>query len=292
MEQRAEDHLIGHATWRLGRLAYGAAGDGPPVVLLHGWPETRRAWRHVWPALVEAGHRVIVPDLRGVGGSDRSRGADYSWKGYSDDLDAILAAEGLDGDEQVAVVGHDHGGVILFEWALRNPHRAERLVALSTSFNRYDMLSSYYLAILRTPLLGWLFMKAASGNRRGMAQALRGNTVQPDAFSDTDIDTHLAACGSSESRRAVLAGYRLLSHNRRRRERELGDVCLDMPALVVWGTREWALGDDGWKRIVADLPQAEVKILEAGHFLMDEQPDQVSSLLVDFLAPRVAAVAA
>lgn len=284
MGQLSDAALTGRATWRLGRLAYGVAGDGPPVVLLHGWPETRRAWRHVVPGLVGAGHRVIVPDLRGIGDSDRSPDADYSWKGYADDLDAVLAAEGVD---HTAIVGHDMGGIVMFEWALRNPDRVECLAALSTSFNRYDMLSSYYLSILRAPILGNLFLTVALGNRRGLAQALRGNSVQPGTFSDSDVDVYLEACGSRESRRAILAGYRLLSHNRRRRHRELGDVRLEMPALVMWGTREWALGDDGWKRITADLPQADVEILEAGHFLMEEQPERVTSLLVEFLEPRL-----
>jgi len=279
-----EGALAGRATWRLGRLAYGVAGDGPPVILLHGWPETRRAWRHVVPGLVDAGHRVIVPDLRGVGGSDRSPGADYSWKGYADDLDAVLAAEQVDG---TAIVGHDMGGVVMFEWALRNPDRVDRLAALSTSFHRYDMVSSYYLSILQAPLLGRSFMKAMLGNRSGLARALRGNSVDPETFEEADIDAYLEGCGSPESRRAILAGYRLLSHNRRRREREVGDVRLDMPALVVWGTRDWALGDEGWKRITADLHQADVEILEAGHFLMEEQPARVTELLVDFLSPRV-----
>ncbi len=111
---------------RAGTLAYGVAGEGPPVVLLHGWPETGHCWRDVWPSLVAAGRRVVVPDLRGVGASDRSPGADYSWCGYAEDLDAILAAERID---RCALVGHDMGGVVMFEWALRNHDRVERVAA-------------------------------------------------------------------------------------------------------------------------------------------------------------------
>src|SRR6187431_2802926 len=169
--------LEARTTDRVGRLAYGVAGDGPPVVLLHGWPETRRAWREVWPGLVASGHRVIVPDLRGVGGSDRSRGADYSWKGYAADLDAVLAAEDVD---RCSLVGHDMGGVVMFEWALRNPDRAERIVAISTSFNRYELAKSYYLVLLAAPGLGAAFMKLAMGSRAGLAKALRRNSVHPD----------------------------------------------------------------------------------------------------------------
>ncbi len=277
--------LEARTTERDGTLGYGVAGVGPPVVLLHGWPETRRAWRHVWPALVEAGHRVVVPDLRGVGTSDRSPDADYTWAGYADDLDAILDAEGV---AECALVGHDMGGVVMFEWALRHPDRTGRLAALSTSFNRYDRLRSYYLLLLQAPVIGEVFLKLGTGTRRGLAQALRGNSLRKETFGDEDVDAYLEACGSLASRRAILAGYRALPENRRRRRPVAERVRLESPALVLWGTKEWALGDDGWKRIVADLPQARVEILEAGHFLMEEQPARVRALLLDFLVPRTA----
>jgi pimeloyl-ACP methyl ester carboxylesterase len=267
---------------RGGRLHYGVAGTGDPVVLLHGWPESGRAWRDVWPALVEAGRRVIVPDLRGVGGSDRSPGADYSWRGYAGDLDSVLAAESID---RCAIVGHDMGGVVMFEWALRNPGRVERLVAISTSFNRYELAKSYYLLILVAPGIGGLFMRAATGSRAAFARALRRNAVHPEVFSDDDVDAYYAAAGSPESRRAILAGYKAFFRNRRTRERDVGTVRLECPALIIWGTKEWALGDDGWKRIQADLPHADVQILDAGHFVMEEQPDVVAKLLEDLLAP-------
>lgn len=272
--------LAPRATDRGGTLAYGVAGDGPPVVLLHGWPESRHAWHGVWPALVAAGHRVIVPDLRGVGGSDRSKGADYSWAGYAADLDAILDAEEID---HVALVGHDMGGVVMFEWALRNPERAERLVAISTSFNRYELRTSSYLLPMVTPGLGRLVLRLASGSRTAMARTLRRNSLSPDAFGDADVDEHFRAAGSPASRRAIAAGYRELFRNRRRRERELGDVELTCPVLVIWGTKEWALGDDGWRRITADLPQARVEIVDAGHFVMEEQPEILAGLVTAFL---------
>ncbi len=126
-------------------------------------------------------------------------------------------------------------------------------------------------------------MKAATGSRAAFEKALRRNSVNPGAFTDADVDAYWRDAGSPESRRAILAGYKVFFRNRRRRARELGDVRLVCPALIVWGTKEWALGNEGWKRIAADLPQARVEIVEAGHFVMEEQPETVAKLLVDLL---------
>jgi pimeloyl-ACP methyl ester carboxylesterase len=265
---------------RAGTLAYGVAGEGTPVVLLHGWPETGHCWRDVWPTLVAAGRRVVVPDLRGVGASDRSPGADYSWRGYAEDLDAILTAESID---RCTLVGHDMGGVVMFEWALRNRDRVESVAAISTSFNRYDLRTSYYLSILRMPVLGGLFLRAATGSRTAFRKTLLRSSVNTSVWADEVIDEYWTGAGSAESRHAILAGYREFSRNRRRRSQELADISLECPALVIWGTEEWALGDDGWQRIVADLPQARVEILEAGHFVVEEQTLRVTELLTELL---------
>ncbi len=127
--------------------------------------------------------------------------------------------------------------------------------------------------------------RASDRAREAFGRTLRRNANRPDAFTDEDVDHYFRAAGSPESRRAVLAGYKAFFGNRRRRARELGAVKLECPTLVLWGTREWALGDDGWKRIVADLPQARVEILDAGHFVMEERPEEVAALVGEFLSP-------
>src|SRR3954464_14704297 len=107
------------------RFHVAEAGDGPPLVLLHGWPQHWWAWRKVIPRLAER-HRAIVPDLRGWGWSDAPPGQ-YLKQTFADDVLALLDVEGLD---RVTILSHDWGGYASFLPAIDPPERVERLVAL------------------------------------------------------------------------------------------------------------------------------------------------------------------
>src|SRR3954463_1019605 len=107
------------------RLHVAQAGDGEPLLLLHGWPQHWWAWRRVIPRLAER-HRVLAVDLRGWGWSDAPPG-DYAKATFADDVVALLDAEGLD---RVSVVGHDWGGYTAVLLALEHAERVERMVAL------------------------------------------------------------------------------------------------------------------------------------------------------------------
>src|SRR5579884_1258658 len=119
-----------------GGLSFSVVVDGPPggspVVLLHGWPDSSRVWRHQVPALAAAGFRVVAPDLRGFGDSDRPEGTGaYRVSLLCGDVLGILDAVGVSGP--VAVVGHDWGGALA--WMLASvfaADRVERLAVLST----------------------------------------------------------------------------------------------------------------------------------------------------------------
>lgn len=105
------------------------AGEGPAVLLLHGFPDSSQLWRHQVPALVAAGHRVLAPDLRGFGESDRPEGVDaYALPVVIGDLLGLLDRAG---EDRVAVVGHDWGAAVTWGLATFAPERVDRLVAIS-----------------------------------------------------------------------------------------------------------------------------------------------------------------
>jgi pimeloyl-ACP methyl ester carboxylesterase len=104
-------------------------GEGHPVLLLHGFPDSSHLWRHQVPALVEAGFRAIAPDLRGFGQSDKPEAVeDYTITRSLEDLRALLDALGI---ERAHVVGHDFGAALAGVAAALAPERVERLVVLS-----------------------------------------------------------------------------------------------------------------------------------------------------------------
>jgi pimeloyl-ACP methyl ester carboxylesterase len=108
------------------RMHYVEQGEGYPVLLLHGFPEIWYSWRYQITALAEAGFRAIAPDLRGYGETDAPTALEsYTIHHLVGDLTGLLDALGY---EKAAVVGHDWGGVIVWQWALLAPERLERVV--------------------------------------------------------------------------------------------------------------------------------------------------------------------
>src|SRR4051794_12182302 len=104
-------------------------GDGAPVLLLHGFPDSSYLWRHQVRALVDGGYRAVAPDLRGFGASDRPDDVSaYSLRHSVADVVAVLDALGI---ERARVIGHDWGAGLAWVFAAFVPHRVERLVALS-----------------------------------------------------------------------------------------------------------------------------------------------------------------
>jgi pimeloyl-ACP methyl ester carboxylesterase len=108
------------------------AGEGPPVILAHGFPELGYSWRHQLPALAAAGYRAVAPDQRGYGGSSRPEAiADYDILHLTDDLFGVL--DDL-GEERAVFVGHDWGSMVVWQLALLHPERVAGVVGMSVPF--------------------------------------------------------------------------------------------------------------------------------------------------------------
>src|SRR3954465_13272432 len=149
------------------RIHVAEAGEGPPLLLLHGWPQHWWCWRHLIPALAQT-HRVLAPDLRGWGWSAAPVGS-YEKLTFADDVVGLLDAEGL---ESVRVVGHDWGGFTAFLLGIEHPDRLERIVNLDITppwmpppRPRHALLPvvGAYAAAVATPGIGPLLMTTSGG---------------------------------------------------------------------------------------------------------------------------------
>ena len=137
-------------------IEYEVSGDGRPVVLLHGFPDSGRLWRHQVPALAEAGFKVIVPDLRGYGRSDKPTEVEaYRVRFLVGDVLAVMSAAGA---ERAHVVGHDWGASVAWAVALMAGERVDHLVALSVGhpatffadgFEQHE--KSWYMLLFQFP---------------------------------------------------------------------------------------------------------------------------------------------
>jgi pimeloyl-ACP methyl ester carboxylesterase len=264
------------------RLHVAEAGSGPPLLLLHGWPQHWWSWRELIPSLAE-GHRVLAPDLRGWGWSEAPPG-DYAKTTFAADMLALLDAEGL---ERVKLIGHDWGAFTGFLLVLEHPERVEQMVGLDIappwtprpSFRQLalPLLASYQL-LLATPLLGTAAMTRSNAFVRAM---IRGGS-RLRRWTDAELDVYADVLRDPARARASSACYRTFltrelpgSLMGRYRPRDL-----HVPTLLIMGAASPI------HRVLDPHPSSNLRvetIERAGHFLPEEVPDQVLELALAFL---------
>lgn len=260
------------------------AGEGPPLVLLHGWPQHWWSWRRLIPRLAQ-NHHVLAPDLRGWGWSDAPPG-DYAKSTFVRDILALLDVEGLD---RVRIMGHDWGGYTGFLLALDHPERVERLVALDIvppwvgpvrPRNLAFPLFASYQALVATPGLGARTMIRGPGFVRTMIRVGSG----PDAqWNEAELDVYANVLRQPARAQASSACYRTFLTRELPASMRRGDRSgeLRTPTLLLMG-RASAL-----RRVLDPQPSRNLRveaIARAGHFLPEEAPDRVLDLAQPFLA--------
>lgn len=254
-------------------------GQGPAVLLVHGFPDDHRVWRRQIPALVAAGYRVIAPDLRGCGESEApAKVSDYRLDRLSADLAALLDALGLD---QVQLVGHDWGAVIGWHFAMHDPARVSRYAALSVG---HPLM--YAKAGIEQKVRGWYVLMF---QLRGFAEwllrarnwrAFRLLTHQPDEAAQW-----IERLRRPGRLRAALSYYRA----------NLGIILprryppVVMPVMGLWSDGDRFLAEQQMRDSAQLVPNGwrYERVNGAGHWLQIEAPDRVNELLLGFLQSGV-----
>ena len=263
-------------TWDGLRLAHVDVGDGAPVLMLHGGPTWSYLWRKVAPPVLEAGHRVILPDLPGFGRSDKPM--DEDWYTYARHTAAIKdLVEALD-LRDVTFVLHDWGGPIGLRAAVEHADRVSRLVVMDTG-----------LFTGSVPMSDAWHQFAAFVDR--VDELPVGLVVRRGCFTDPG-DAVAAAYDAPFPNEVSKAGARAFpplvlklqeSAGARRTLEALRDDGRDM--LMLWGAEDRPLPLPHGEAFAAQLGRpAPTPIAGAGHFLQEDQGEQIGALIAQFLS--------
>ena len=272
----------------------GVAGEGPPVLLLHGFPQTHYCWHLVAPALTDRS-TVVVCDLKGYGASRSEPGGPLG-EGYGK---GEMAAELVElmariGFERFAVVGHDRGGRVGYRMALDQPAVVERLGVLNIvpTVDQFERMAGE-AAVEYWP---WFFLAqpppfaerlVAADAEYFLRQTLDSFAAAPGALSPEATDRYLRAF-TPDVISSICADYRAGFHIDRVADADDrdGGRKIDCPVLVHWGAEEGSMSDGPlgvWRRWADTV---EGGPLASGHFIAEEAPEELTASLRGFLASR------
>jgi pimeloyl-ACP methyl ester carboxylesterase len=268
-------------------LHYVEAGDGPLVVLLHGFPEFWYSWRLQIAALVKAGYRVVAPDMRGYNLSSKAeKFTDYTADKPAADIRGLIRELGA---ESATVVGHDWGGSVAWTLAMNSPEVVDRLVILNAAHPRKlneglksprQLLRSWYFFYFQFPGLpehraardGWKFFKGFQRDAR-------------PPYTQQENDRYVEAWSQPGAAKAMIDYYRAAVR--------LGSkqkvLPISAPTLVIWGQGDRYLGPDLAEPHQEDVPNLDrvERLPNASHWVHHDEAQQVNNLLIDFLAPAL-----
>lgn len=260
------------------RLHYLTAGEGPAVLLLHGWPTSSFLWREVIPPLSQKG-RVLALDLPGFGRSDKPLDASYSFRFFARILNGFLAQLGI---EEVGLTVHDLGGPIGLYWALTNPERVRALALLNTVvYPQFSWAVVAFVAASRLPGL-----RALLASPQGLAWALQIGLADRSRATEEVIRGVQEPFQTRDARKALLKAAHSL-HPKGFQEIERRLPSFRGPVRIIYGAKDWILPDVAktMARVARDLPQAEItRLSDCGHFLQEERGAEIGALLHKFFA--------
>jgi pimeloyl-ACP methyl ester carboxylesterase len=276
----------GYADLAEARLHYVEAGEGPLVVLLHGFPEFWFSWRFQIEPLVAAGFRVVAPDMRGYNlSSCPPEVAAYDTDRLAADVRDLIRERGA---ERALIAGHDWGAVVGWVTAMNHPEVVQRLAILNVPHPRRmlhglrrprQLARSWYMFAFQVP---WLPERAAR-LRRWWGLRVVFDEARPGAFTSLDIDRYVEAWSHPGVATGMINYYRAaLRQSPRRAQARIRPV--EAPTLVIWGEGDRHLGAELAEPERADVPNLErvVRLPEASHWVHHDEPERVSELLVEF----------
>jgi pimeloyl-ACP methyl ester carboxylesterase len=268
------------------RQHYLEAGDGPPVILLHGFPETSYAWRFQIPELARK-YRVIAPDLRGYGETDKPA-TGYDKRTMANDLRELMQVLDI---PKIALVGHDRGARVATRFAKDFPYLLDRLVVMDNVPTR--IVSREFSARLAKSYWFFIFNQVPdlpealiSGREDLWLRHLFSDwCYNPLAIDGEAFDTYVKAYRRPGALRGAMSDYRAIGEDVAQ-DLVDADQKIACPTLALWGEDFHAVGrmfdmKQVWEEMASNLSVAPIP--RAGHLPQEEQPELVNAALFDFL---------
>ena len=274
-------------------IAFAIGGEGPPVLLLHGYPQTRLMWRHVAPALARR-FTVVAADLRGYGASAKPPGdpahATYSKRAMAADQLALMRALGF---ARFAVVGHDRGARVAHRMALDHPDAVARLGVLDIAPTRH--LFEGVDQAFATAYYHWFFLIQPDGLPERMIGAdpdwvlretMRRWSAVEGAIEEEALAAYVAAFSDPATIHASCEDYRAAASIDLEHDRADAGRSVSCPVLALWGARGAMARlhdlEAVWRDYAEDVTAAAV---DCGHFVAEEDPAGTLAALEAFLGP-------
>ncbi|WP_212625421.1 alpha/beta hydrolase [Pseudomonas sp. PP3] len=262
------------------------AGKGAPVILLHGFPETGYAWRYQIPVLAEK-YRVIVPDLRGYGETDKPASG-YDKRNMALDVRELMRKLDI---HKVALVGHDRGARVATRFAKDHPDLIDRLVVMDNVPTRIvardlnaKIAKAYWFFLFHlVPDLPEALI--AGREHLWLRHFFSDWCYDPMAISGESFDTYVKAYQAPGAVRGAMADYRANSVDIAQ-DLEDGHVKIECPTMSLWGADFYAVGKlfdmpKIWSEMASNLETYAIE--QCGHLPQEEQPEIVNKLLLNFL---------
>jgi pimeloyl-ACP methyl ester carboxylesterase len=269
------------------KLHYVTQGEGPLMLMLHGFPEFWYSWRHQIPEFAKD-FKVVALDLRGYNDSDKPQDKSaYVMAEFILDVEGVI--KGL-GYEKCVLVGHDWGGAIAWSFAYAHPEMVERLIVLNIPHpakfaqglrTPQQLLRSSYIFLFQLPWLPELLVQAL--DYQALENAFKGMAVNKSAFTPADIDAYKDAAAKRGALTAALNYYRNVGQQGILNN-DWG--VLEVPTLMIWGENDTALGKELTYGTEAYVRDFRIKYIpNCSHWVQQEQPQLVNQYMREFLEP-------
>jgi len=269
------------------QLHYIIGGQGDPIVLLHGWPQTWYEWHRIMPSLAK-NYTVIVPDLRGLGDSSKPV-TGYDGKTTAEDIYQLTTQLGF--NQPILLVAHDIGSQTAYSYAAAHPNNVSKLVIMDFIFPgfippEFGENGPWWFAFHQTPNLPESIVEGKE--RQYLSWFYKGLAYNPDAITEEEIDRYVSHYSSPDGMRAGFEYYRAFSQDAEDNKQSASKGKLTMPVLVLSGDIYPALGGDFPGSTTLNSTQALAENVQgvivpySGHWIPEEQPDFVIDQLSKF----------